>query len=274
MNVQAPTDVAPRARGVRSPDTDGSCLCARPPRIRPPAWAGVRRALRRARERHARGLLGGLIVLVLGACGRDPATAPATRVPSITVTSPTSQSQYDTFFSAVRLGGSVSGARTVRWVNAANESSGDAFISTSGDPGTWFAEISGLVQGGNPITIYADADGRGRSIGRATIRVLYDPRLDPEPPVIFITFPTVDPVFTTDSSPIVLAGVASDNSGNFGVKWINTRTGVTGIATGAGQWLASVPLAAGDNLVIVTAVDRGGNEGRDSLLVTQEPTAN
>jgi hypothetical protein len=209
-----------------------------------------------------------MVVLALGC---DRATRPVTPYPTIAINTPSASGEYTTPVVSVDIGGTVSRVASIRWNDSGNSSTGFASITYVGDAGSWTAHIPALVLGSNPIAVYADADGRGRTIGTAAIRIVYDPSLDHEPPVIHITTPSSSGLFEALVTPIVVGGTASDNSGDFGVRWRNKLTGESAIATGTGNWQASVALAAGDNVIVATAIDLAGHSARDSILVTYTP---
>jgi hypothetical protein len=206
-----------------------------------------------------------LTALALAGCGRDPVFPDLPAGPQIAISTPTRQDHYSTYLRSLRIAGTVTGAQVVRWTNSGNSTSGVATL----DRGTWTVELAGLAVGQNPVTLYADADGRGRSVGTASLLIVYDPRLDPEPPVLIITFPTDQQDYVTSNTVIVLGGRAADNSGLFDVVWSNTATGQHGLALGHEEWQASVPLIPGANPIFVTAVDWGGKSDMDSVKVTR-----
>lgn len=72
---------------------------------------------------------------------------------------------------------------------------------------------------------------------------------------------------TVASTPITLAGTASDAGGLLNVTWVCT-TGSQGTATGTTGWSASVALVTGANACTFTARDLAGNISTDSITVT------
>ncbi len=94
---------------------------------------------------------------------------------------------------------------------------------------------------------------------------------DTTPPTITITVPTNAPTWTAAASPLTVSGTASDNVGVKTVKWSNALTGGTGNASGTNSWSASIPLAAGQNIITVTARDAASNAGTDTITVTYNP---
>jgi exosortase K len=203
------------------------------------------------------------LLVGLAACGKDKVVAPAS---SIAITQPTSASRYDTFMREVRIGGTISAAGTVRWNNSATAATGVATVDAS--HGTWFADIAELAPIDNRITVEAIPDAPGGRSSVAVIVVLYDPHLDHVPPVITITVPTSQDTFTTVQDPVVMRGNATDNSNQLDVLWRNADFPThNGIAVGRQPWEASIDLESGENLVVVTARDFGGNTASDTALV-------
>ena len=94
---------------------------------------------------------------------------------------------------------------------------------------------------------------------------------DTQRPTIAVTTPTTGGTFTTSTSPITLAGTASDDIAVTQVAWSNGRGG-SGTATGTASWsVASVALQSGSNVLTVTARDAAGNTSTDTLTVTYKP---
>jgi hypothetical protein len=91
---------------------------------------------------------------------------------------------------------------------------------------------------------------------------------DTTPPTITITAPTTASTWTASASPLVVSGTAADNVGVKSVKWSNAATGASGTASGTTAWSASIALAAGQNLITVTARDAAANAGSDTITVT------
>lgn len=187
-----------------------------------------------------------------------------TTPPVISIDSPTSESSYSTPWDVVSLGGVATddqGVTTVTWSNAATTESGSAAGTAS-----WTAPIP-LARGENVITLRA-FDSAGNS-ATDEVTVTYVPLTgELEPPVVTISDPTTDALFSTQSTPLVVGGSATDNVGVSSVTWSNASTSGTGAATGTGSWSASIPLTAGENLITITARDAAGNAGTDSIAVT------
>jgi hypothetical protein len=149
----------------------------------------------------------------------------------------------------------------VTWANAATGGSGPASGTTN-----WTAVVP-LASGSNLITITA-YDAAGNS-GQATITITYTPSSgDTTPPSVQINSPTTAPTWTTGSSSVALAGVASDNVAVATVTWSNAATGQSGTASGTTSWTATVTLAPGANPITVSAFDTSGNSATDTITVT------
>ena len=93
------------------------------------------------------------------------------------------------------------------------------------------------------------------------------PAPDTTAPVVTITAPTTGTSYAATASPLTLSGTASDSVGVTSVRWRNALTGVSGAASGTASWSASVPLGAGSNAIVVTALDAAGNYSADMLTV-------
>ena len=65
-----------------------------------------------------------------------------------------------------------------------------------------------------------------------------------------------------------ISGSAADNVGVTSITWLNQTTGVYGTATGTTSWVASVPLASGNNLIVFTASDDVGNTVQAQITAT------
>jgi hypothetical protein len=94
---------------------------------------------------------------------------------------------------------------------------------------------------------------------------------DTAPPTITITIPTSASSWSGSASPLTVGGTASDNVGVKSVKWANAATRGSGTATGTAAWSASIPLAAGANVITITARDAAQNAGADTITVTYSP---
>ena len=88
---------------------------------------------------------------------------------------------------------------------------------------------------------------------------------------VTITSPTSDPATPGSVLYLVMGGTAADvTAGITSVTWVNDRGG-SGTAAGTADWsIPEVPLAAGVNVITVTARDVAGNTTTDTLTVTVE----
>lgn len=96
-----------------------------------------------------------------------------------------------------------------------------------------------------------------------------DDDLDMESPSIFILSPTSEKTYVTNEASITISGTADDN---IQLKKIiySSNAGVSGSADGLEQWsINDLPLADGDNIVTITAIDKSGNENAASITITK-----
>lgn len=192
----------------------------------------------------------------------QPAVPADTVSPSLTINSPTTASNYSTDQASVSLAGTASdnvGVTQVTWSNSRG-GSGSAVGTTS-----WSIANVTLYSGVNTLIVKAvDADGNE---GGRILTVTYTAP-DTEAPVLNVTEPTAGTTYATNSSVMGMAGTASDNVGVTQVSWTNSRGG-SGTASGTTSWTVSnIPLAEGQNLITVTAVDDVGNSSQKTLTVT------
>jgi len=94
---------------------------------------------------------------------------------------------------------------------------------------------------------------------------------DTHAPTVALTSPTTGATYETVQGSLDLHGTSADNVGVAEVRWSNSRGG-GGTASGTTAWSVSgITLAQGENVIVVTARDQAGNEGRYSLTVTYTP---
>jgi len=128
---------------------------------------------------------------------------------------------------------------------------------------SWTVSSIPLLAGSNTITAKA-TDTSGNS-GETSVTVTYTSP-DTQDPVIIITSPTNDQIFTT--SPITVSGTASDNVALSKVE-VKIGSGPWQIADGANSWtVSSIPLLEGSNTITAKATDTSGNSGETSVTVT------
>jgi hypothetical protein len=78
----------------------------------------------------------------------------------LSIKNPTTESTYTTGERTVMLGGSVSGASFVTWVNETNGLSGEAYVTyMDWGVGSWFTDQIGLALGSNKIVVSARRNG-------------------------------------------------------------------------------------------------------------------
>jgi len=181
--------------------------------------------------------------------------------PAVAFTTPTSGPTYLASSTPLLIAGTSSdnvAVASVSWVNSAG-GSGSAAGTTS-----WSASVA-LTTGTNTLTVTAtDTAGNTQT---AVLTVTYDNTL----PMVTITTPAGS-TFATNTSPVALAGTASDSQGIASVAWSNAATGGSGTATGTLTWSTSVPLAIGVNVITVTATDGAGNPNTAVVTVTLDTT--
>jgi pimeloyl-ACP methyl ester carboxylesterase len=208
-----------------------------------------------------------LLNLVLDELLSLPSGTSDTQSPSITITSPTSNSTFAAGSSSINLAGAASdnvGVTRVTWTNSRGGG------GTASGTANWSASGIALQGGTNVLTVSAqDAAG---NIGTDTLTVTFTATVsDTSPPSVKITSPTSGPTFGTTGSTLTLRGTATDNVGVTQVSWTNSRGG-GGIASGTTNWTASVTgLQSGDNVLTVKARDAAGNAGTATLTVTFTP---
>ncbi|MBX3396519.1 MAG: hypothetical protein KF841_14250 [Phycisphaerae bacterium] len=93
-------------------------------------------------------------------------------------------------------------------------------------------------------------------------------------PVVTITSPTSNPAYQTAEAGIELGGTVTDADGDItGVSWTNQTTSDSGFCffnSESGIWGGAViPLAMGENIIEIVAVDALSNEGSDTITVTR-----
>lgn len=86
-------------------------------------------------------------------------------------------------------------------------------------------------------------------------------------PTVSITSPVNSTSYISATTPLTIAGTASDNVGVVAVTW-SSSTGGSGTCTGTISWTANISLAVGLNTITITAKDKAGNAGTAALAVT------
>jgi hypothetical protein len=92
--------------------------------------------------------------------------------------------------------------------------------------------------------------------------------------IVTIVSPTTSRTYTTNSSPIEIAGTTSSSVNIASVTWANLSGG-NGSATTTNGWadwsISGIILQSGINVVSVTATNTAGNSGTDTLTITYNP---
>jgi hypothetical protein len=200
--------------------------------------------------------------------------APADSIrPSIDLTVPTTQPSASTAATPVTVGGSASDAGQIASISWLNQSTG-----VRGTAGTNPALPAVLVIGfsadvplavGANLIVFTARDVAGNETSDS-ITITLTASFEPGAPSVAIQVPGVDP-FPAVATPAALSGIAADATGVAQVTWTNAATGGNGIAAGTDAWSADVPLAAGANLITVTATDPFGNSATDTVTVNFTP---
>jgi hypothetical protein len=182
--------------------------------------------------------------------------------PSVSITGPTSNPNYDALSSTLGVSGTATdnvGVTAVSWSNDRG-GSGSATGTTN-----WSVSSIALQSGTNVITIRAN-DAAGNQ-GTDVLTVTYTPA-DSIAPTVTITTPTNQATLEVSSSSMTIGGTASDSVGVTQVTWVNDRGG-SGTSSGTTSWSVSgITLQTGTNVLTVRARDAAGNQGTDVLTVT------
>jgi hypothetical protein len=190
-----------------------------------------------------------------------------TTPPSVSITGPTSNPNYDALSSTLGVSGTATdsvGVTAVSWTNDRG-GSGSATGTTN-----WSVASIALQSGTNVITIRAN-DAAGNQ-GTDVLTVTYTPA-DSIAPAVTISTPTTQPTLAASSSSMTIGGTASDNVGVTQVTWVNDRGG-SGTASGTTSWSVSgITLQTGTNVLTVRARDAAGNQGTDVLTVTYDTSS-
>jgi sugar lactone lactonase YvrE len=94
-------------------------------------------------------------------------------------------------------------------------------------------------------------------------------RADNTAPSITIGTPTG----ATDQASMVISGMVSDDGNLASISWASDRGG-SGAVSGSATWQASVPLLAGRNTIMVTAIDQAGNAGSAQVAIDRTVNSN
>ncbi len=182
--------------------------------------------------------------------------------PTLSITSPAAPSDgvYETDNAVLQISGTAQDDRGITQVTWQAGNTNGVAEGTS----NWIIPKVTLNEGLNVVTVTA-ADDSGKT-SSATISISYTAP-DTAAPIVTITTPTRDDVFNANSNRINLAGTAADESGLSQITW-RSSDGTGGLASGTDNWsIADIPLAAGRNIITITATDLAGNSSSDHLTV-------
>jgi hypothetical protein len=167
--------------------------------------------------------------------------------------------------SSINLSGSASDDVSVTQVLWNNDRGGSDVASGTT---SWSITDLDLAEGANLITVTATDAVGNQSTDTLTVTYTAPDTVDP---VVSITAPTSDSIYSASSSPINVSGDASDDIDVNQVTWVNDRGG-SGTASGTTSWwISNIQLSEGDNVLTVTATDTSGNQSIDTLSVTYTP---
>ncbi|MCD6565049.1 MAG: hypothetical protein J7K53_03815, partial [Bacteroidales bacterium] len=182
--------------------------------------------------------------------------------PVITITNPTTASEYETPLATISLAGTASDNVAVQSVTWTQNGGHPQNATGTTD---WSIPSFTLVEGANNIVVTAtDTSGNTAS---DTIVINYTKPVDDEDPVITITNPTTASEYETPLATISLAGTASDNVALQSVTWTQNGGQVQN-AIGTTDWsIPSFTLVEGANNIVVTATDTSGNTASDTIVI-------
>ncbi len=209
-----------------------------------------------------------VIVIALDAAGNEATdiisvtyTAPDPTPPSVSISSPTSGTSFETTSSSIGIGGTASDNKGVTRVTWSNSRGGNG---TASGTDNWMAAGIVLAEGDNIISITARDAAENESTDTLTVAYISP---DTQAPSLTLSQPTTGGFYFTRSSTLNLAGAASDNVGVKQVTWSNPEVG-SGVASGTTSWSASgVGLSLWWNTITITAIDTAKNETSIELTV-------
>ena len=190
-------------------------------------------------------------------------TAPDETPPTITIENPVTDGQgFLTNNTSVAVNGSATDNVGVSSVTVSNATTSTSY-TVSGTT-SWSTTATGLASGANTIVARAyDA------AGNPDFETIYLTN-DSTPPSITIQNPVTDGGgFSTNSSSVGIAGIASDNIHVASVSVSNATIGLSYTVTGTTTWSATVTnLSAGANTIIARALDDMGQVDYETVYFT------
>jgi hypothetical protein len=131
------------------------------------------------------------------------------------------------------------------------------------------------ISGINGIDVPSDSANQSGNIyvadGDGGIVILKEQ--DTQAPDVYITNPTLSPVYTNTTSSLSLGGGSDDNVGVTAITWLNNRGGGGQVSAPFGSWYVSgIIVLPGTNILTITAFDAAGNSGSDTLTVIYQTT--
>lgn len=205
---------------------------------------------------------------IISACGGGSSGGPSVQAksndqekPNLTITQPTTDSNYTSTTSSINIGGTVSDNSVVAELTWENDRGSTGSITINDN---WSYASIKLQPGMNNISVTAkDSDGNTNT---QTIAIDYA-FSDTRPPVITITSPTSLNTHQTDLNRISIAGESTDDFEVTEVRW-KTDTGRNGTALGTNPWIVNdVNLGVGTTTITVTAYDAANNSSSDNITV-------
>jgi len=185
-------------------------------------------------------------------------------LPTISLTSPTTAPAYNSPSSNLVLTGVASDDSGIARVTFATDK---GQVGVASGTTAWTIPSITLPLGAPTLITVTAHDNAGNS----SSVVLSATYADASVPVVKFYSPTTASAFKTPGTTVVIGGTASDNVGVTQVSWTNDRGG-SGTAFGTTGWSATgIALAAGANVITVTARDAAGNAGTAVLVVTSAP---
>lgn len=89
-------------------------------------------------------------------------------------------------------------------------------------------------------------------------------------PITPLSIAVQNPPAAVPSASVTLTGTVSGGSGDVQVTW--RTASLSGIVFGTRNWTATIPLAAGANTVVITALDALQNTSNTTLVITRQTT--